>query len=460
VIVRWLVALLLAALPTPAEDTATRVHELLGRGEWRTALAQAERAAESAPDDVGARALLAEVLFRAGRLDRVETLLGPAASLPPRGLMTLGRLRQAQGRDEEAVGLFDAAVAAAPEDREILYAATEATATRQTAIERYERYLERSNGDRPERIESARGAIRVLRALGERKVWIRRARPERVELALERLWDPRTGAIQGFVVRGALGPGKPVPLLLDSGSGGLHVIERVARKHGFTPLSDASGFGGGGEQRHELTHGTFPTLELGGLRLDEVTATVRGGELDPTGRYHGILGLAAFEGYRVTLDLAQGRLALEPEPDDPTTPSSAAYWTVGGQWLTQVDLGGSEPALFLFDTGATSTIVDLGAASRLPQAILGPARGVTGFGGALSGARSISGITVSFQGTSTEGRTLAGVDLAQRSELSGIEVSGYLGLDLLNGTRIVIDTGRQRLRIEPSSPRGTKKRKR
>jgi hypothetical protein len=65
---------------------------------------------------------------------------------------------------------------------------------------------------------------------------------------------------------------------------------------------------------------------------------------------------------------------------------------------------------------------------------------VLGFGGAVSGARSASGVEVVFSGLRTGAKGLGAIDLSQRSRLAGVEVSGFIGLDLLDGAVLEIDT--------------------
>ena len=38
-------------------------------------------------------------------------------------------------------------------------------------------------------------------------------------------------------------------------------------------------------------------------------------------------------------------------------------------------------------------------------------------------------------------------DLTQRSRLGGVEISGFLGMDLLDGTTIVVDTRARRVAV-------------
>jgi hypothetical protein len=283
-----------------------------------------------------------------------------------------------------------------------------------------------------------------LKGLGERAVWVAEQRPERAEIPLTRIWDVATGTTQGFVLGAQLGDKKkPVPLLLDSGSPGLFVIRRAVRKTGFAPIAEQAQFGGGGGGRHRTTRGLFPTAALGELRFREALASSNRQEIDPTGRYHGVIGLAAFNGYRVTLDLAEDRLRLEPAPE---TAEGEPYWTVEGQWLVEGSIAG-RPGLFLLDTGATHTVVDVATVERIPGARLGAAVPVYGFGGRIAGARRVRQVEVAYQGLTTGVGPLSAIDLAARSRLGGVELTGFVGLDLLDGKRLVIDTVGRRVSV-------------
>lgn len=438
---------ILKADPGDAAAMDGRVRALLRMQRWQPALEEARRYADARTDAPRVRAVLGQALFRAGRLAEVEQAIGEIAArddAPARALVVLGRLRAAEGRDEQAIELMARAVAADPGDRDVLYWASGSTTTRGEAVERLERYLELAEGDDPDRIEAARTGVDVLRALGERAVWISEARPERAELPLTRLWDPGTGATQGFVVRVGLGKkGKPVPLLLDTGSPGLFVIQRAARKRGLDPVAVQSQFGGGGDQRHSSTRGLFATAAIGDLRFRDALASSNKQEMDPTGRFHGVIGLAVFNGYRVTLDLEDDKLLLEPPGE---IQGGDPYWTVEGQWLVEGSIGG-EPGLLLFDTGATNSIVDQATVERLPGARLSQSVTVHGFGGKIGGARRVQGVEIAFQGLATGTGPMSAIDLSGRSRVGGVELSGFIGLDLLDRKRIVIDTVNRRIAV-------------
>jgi tetratricopeptide (TPR) repeat protein len=424
-----------------------RIRSLLRLQRWRSALEESRRHAAALPERPRVQSVFAETLFRAGRLEEVEQVVGVIAARenpPARALAILGRLRGAEGREGDAVALMARAVAAAPDDRDVLYWASGFTSTRGEAVRRLETYLELAEGDDGDRIEAARSGVEVLRSLGERAIWVSEVRPERTEIPLSRIWDPATGMMQGYLIRAGLGENrKTTPLLLDTGSPGLFVIRRVARKRGFAVLAEQSQFGGGGDRRHRSERGIFPTATIGELRFSEALASSNKQEMDLTGRYHGLIGLAAFNGYRITLDLENDKLLLEPPGE---VAEGEPYWTVEGQWLVRGTVGG-EGCLLLLDTGATHTAVDRSTAERTPGVRLGAAVSVQGFGGQVEGARRVQGIEIAYQGLGTGAGPMNALDLSTRSSLGGVELCGFVGLDLLSGKRIVIDTAHRRINV-------------
>jgi hypothetical protein len=429
-----------------------RVRALLADQRWREAVEESARFVEARPDDRSIVTVRAEALFRAGLLDQVEELLRPLGrdgAAPARARMLLGRLREAQGRAGDAIAWMAAAVEADPEDREILYWASGSTASRAEALDLLRRYLARSAGDDPDRIEAARGSIDFYEQLGERPIWVSEDRPQRLEIPLQPLWDPYAGQVLGFLVDVRLGSKKkPVPMLLDSGSPGLFVIERAARKRGFQPLVEKTVFGGGGERRHQTRRGLFDSVAIGQLAFTSALATTSKVEMDPTGRYQGLLGLAAFNGYEVTVDFAERRLTLATRAKPVT--GGSPYWTVLGQLLVQVELGPELRGLFLLDSGATRSVVSTPWAERLPGARLGSPVRLQGFGGGLQGARALDGVELRFLGQATQRRGLRAVDLSVRSRLAGVEIAGFLGLDFLLRQPLVIDSARRTVRLLPA----------
>src|SRR5262249_10120952 len=145
-------------------------------------LAQEAPGAESAT-------VLGEALYRAGRIDEAGDALAPVAggadAVPARALAQLGLVRAAQGKDGDAASLLQPAATIAPGDPWVLWRAAGAAPTRAKASELLTAYLAHGSGENSDRLEGARGTLRLYGALGERKVWVPVSRPERLVIPLK-----------------------------------------------------------------------------------------------------------------------------------------------------------------------------------------------------------------------------------------------------------------------------------
>jgi hypothetical protein len=275
-------------------------------------------------------------------------------------------------------------------------------------------------------------------------------------LPLRLVWDDN-GRKLGYVVEARIGAkDKPVKLMLDTGSSGLFLVERMARKRGFEFLSEETAFGGGGDKRHRNRRGLFESFRLGELRFNAALAGTTRSELEPYGRYHGLLGIQALAGYRALLDLENQELVLTLEGETESNTAGEPFWMVSGQMLVNATARSGVAGLFLFDTGATWTILSKRFAASLEGVRFEPTTGVRGFGGAVEDASIVSGTAIGFGGLSSGENALRSFDMSVRSAVGGVEVSGFIGLDLLDEARITIDTVAQRVIVEP----GTKKKAR
>jgi Tfp pilus assembly protein PilF len=441
-----------AAIPTPNEPSAeaAAVRAALEREDWRAALDIAEAALAHTPHDLDLRTAFGEALWRAGEPERAEEVfegLVVGADAPPvRALVGLGLVRAARARFEDAVDLMARAVRAAPESPHVRYWAAGYQSDRAAAVEAMERYLAVAADEDPDRVEAVRGTLRLYRALGEREVWIPEERPTPVEVPLDRLRGI-DGRVTGWGVDVVLGERKrPLRVLFDTGSPGLYLSAKAASKRGFVPLSEETTFGGGGTGRHRSGRGLLSRFELGDVRFSSVLVSTTVDAIDDLGRYKGLLGVHAFDGYRVVIDLARGRLTLEQPPPEPE-PGGAPYWTVSGQILVRAESVGGPSGMFLLDTGATRTLLDREFAERIEVADLGRKARVRGYGGLLEDARVVDGAVVRFLDVETRGDRRNAVDLGWRSRLCGVQISGFLGLDVLGRNVVVLDTVHRRVWI-------------
>jgi hypothetical protein len=108
----------------------------------------------------------------------------------------------------------------------------------------------------------------------------------------------------------------------------------------------------------------------------------------------------------------------------------------------------AEQALFLFDTGASASVLDLQYAKGVPQAVLDEGASLSGYGGAIGRAYLVRGTRLEFQGLDTGDGLLRATDLSLRSHLGGVQLGGFLGLDLLGSRTVVVDTVSRRVKVK------------
>ncbi len=425
---------------------AGRIEAWIDADRWVEALDAAHGLGDRGREHGVLASAVGAALYRSGALEEArEVLARHAASgaLTPRGLTVLGLIRLAEGGGAEATELMRRALASDPADARLVLRSAEATTTRAEAAERLARYLEIGALDDEDRREGARGTLRGLEALGERQVWRALAAPETIVLRLQPLVGP-SGVPAAWTVSARLGPKRrPVRLLVDTGSGGVFLVDRAARRGGFEPLSEETAFGGGGAGKHRSGRGVVPSFALDGLQFLDALVSTTSVELDPQGRYLGVLGPGVLDEYRWVLDLRGGRLTLDHEVTEPVV--GVPYWTVAGQILVSAAARGAPPGLFLLDTGATQSVLDFDYLARVPGAQVTDRAPARGYGGTISGVRRVENVQLELLGRASRDPQLLAADLDTRSRLGGVEIAGYIGMDLLDGTVLVIDPRARRV---------------
>jgi hypothetical protein len=113
--------------------------------------------------------------------------------------------------------------------------------------------------------------------------------------------------------------------------------------------------------------------------------------------------------------------------------------------LVSASAGAGHDGLFLFDTGAYRSMVARSFAGSVPGVEVASAATVRTYGGDVQGASLVRGLKLRFLALEGAGGPVHASDLTQRSRLGGVEVSGFLGMDLLGTATIVVDTRARRV---------------
>ncbi len=460
-----------AASMTPAEALAGASRCALGSDQAARGLDLARRASAADPALPAARGALGEALIRAGELEEALALFAELAAAAPddaRAQLGLGRLRVAEGEAEAGIAALDRAHTLAPDDPDVLIRYAGAVTNRADAVRVLERWLALAGSDDPERRESIMSTLAAWKALGDRSVWTIEGPQQRTELPLRTISDspgsPPAGVIVELEAPAAGGKeGKRLRLrcLLDTGASGLYLSRRIAERLLRAEVSHGAVYGGGGSGRHETTRVILPAVQAGSLKFSDALAHIADGEVDRGDRYDAILGVDVFERFRTTLDLPGRKIVIEvPAPAGPGDPPPAGaiqVWSIEGQPLVRVGFNGEASGLMMLDTGADRTVLALAAAERI-QGIRRSRRSAPawGYGGAIGQVEDVSGLALRIPPIDEDRVSAVGIDLSRRSRLSGVEISGYLGLDHLRRCIIVLEPGQYRMSLAlPSAKRGS-----
>lgn len=432
--------------------------------DFRSALSLAEQAMRVAPDHAGATTAFGAALIRAGEPERALEVLGRAVTLAPdsaRAHLLNGWMLVASGDQEAGIAEIGRAHELAPDDPDVLFRYAGAVANRSDSLKILQRWLELSKGEDPDLVESIRGTVAFYKVLGDTPIWTLENAPKTTELPVRAI-SSGPGLTEGYLLEATAPAAKgekerEIRCLLDSGASGLFLSARMAGKLQVRPLATGTLFGGGGDRRHETTRVIVPRLRVGDVVFGSALAVVAEGEVDRSGRYDAIIGVDVFSGFRTTLDPRRRRLLLEMpgegEGGEVSEDGVIRIWNIEGQSLIRVGFNREARGLMMVDTGADRTVLSLDAAGGIHGIGRQKRRGNTfGFGGSIGTVEDITGLTLSFPGFERKRMFAIAIDLSWRSRLTGTEVAGYLGLDVLREFVLTFEPGQSRLRLTPVKP--------
>lgn len=430
-----------------------------GRGACE-ALARIDNQPEG-EEDADLLAFQGALAWRCGRPRAAHRAALRALALDPSATLawtTLGRLLEARFLPAAALSAFRQALKQDPEDPGALMGLARLTSQRPERLAALDRYLARGveRGEPPERMRAARESWLFVKELGDRRIWILERADLPADLAVEPLAS-RPGHLAGLVVRLRLGSEEQVPALWDSGASGLHLSPQLARRAGLESLAPATLVGGGGTKEHAVLRGVIPLLDLGPLAFREALGVVAAQSLHSQGAYQAILGVDILGGTRMTFQAGFSSIRIEeayalPPPDDPREADpwdleagEIPLYAVEGQLLVPVALegvGGNEEGLALIDTGASGSLIELETAERIGGLRRGGVAEARAYGGALPLQGTLARVTVRSGRLRHPLHRVSVIDLASRRMMTGVRVSGFLGLDLLSAQALTLDLAR------------------
>jgi tetratricopeptide (TPR) repeat protein len=427
--------------PIPPVAAAARARQLLNAGQ--TDLAERMvRAALAAGADDSLLCLSGEIQFRRARFPEAARDYEAAIALNPdnaRAWWGLGRIEQANFREQRARDLFSRAFVLNHRDIDIILAYADFVtdpASRSTLLDNVARL---ARVDQPERAERA-VAQRLIQERLQGRTPGRLASPYAAYRLPLSGFRPNSSAQDGILVAVRINGGKPLRLLVDTGARGMVIHARAARNLGLETIvaSRLTGLGdpGAAESRVALAR----RVEFGDLAFEECLVEVS--ERSLTAGADGVLGIDVFGRFKIGVDAREGVLQLTPFDDPAAAPPDALQASVAAVGmrnllLLKARVEGGKEGLFLVDTGAAFTAV---SREYLPPALpLGRPVELKGAQGPVDGAFRVAPLAFRVGGLALVEHTPLAVDLRSISQLEGIEIAGILGYSMLGKAPFTID---------------------
>ena len=277
--------------------------------------------------------------------------------------------------------------------------------------------------------------------------------------------------------------GKPARLLLDTGTSGILIGGKAAADAGLKGVSDIR-LSGVGDKPDAPAHVAWAdSLQIGEMQFRNCPVYV----IDRVPRdSDGIIGADVFSNFLIELDFPNSMLSLSPLPPRPgETPATAplhvggeepgtdtegkstaeggaggdskaasrfedrylapemhAYvqiFRIGHMLLVPTTIDEKSSKLFLLDTGAFDNTITPAAAREVTKIHRAPRIDVRGLNGDVKKVYVADQVTLDFGHLRQTVPNIVSIDMSRTSRQVGTEISGTLGMAMLNLLRVRID---------------------
>ncbi len=448
--VRYLLMLSAAVLwAGPLDDTLATGRKALAADGVATAWKLAQKALADAPESAEAHEFAGEVRFRRGEFAEADAEFKAALEWNQRLALAwwgLGRVAECTSMNKTAVEDFHRAYELNPKDPRILgtWILRLKGQERIDALNRYEAML---TGDR-DVLDELRQRAELAKAMNGRPVMTLASPYKTAEVPLQAFVSGATH-LRRFGLD-VLVNGKAARLVLDTGAAGILLSHPAAERVGLSRVADATvrGIGDNGK----MTGGFRAIAER--FRIGDVEyhdAAISVADQSFVGIEDGLIGSNVLGEFLITLDFAGGKLRLEPLPGyhpgeefadrtvSPQMESATRVFRFGHLLLVPTRVGNASNRLFVLDTGAASTLISyqLGAAeSNVNHDDKMTLRGVNG---RVGDVYQTGNLVLEFAGFEQKNLGMTALDTWQLSHRLGTEISGFLGLPVLDLFTLTID---------------------
>jgi predicted aspartyl protease len=440
----------------PLDDTLATGRKALAADGVATAWRIAQKAIADAPESAEAHEFAGEVRFRRGEFAEADAEFKAALEWNPRFALAwwgLGRVAECTSMNKTAVEDFHRAYELNPNDPRILatWILRLSGQERIDALNRYEALLKAAgaNGTADRNVlEELRQRVELAKAMNGRAGMTLASPYKTVEVPLEAFVSgathQRTFGLEVLV------NGKPARLVLDTGAAGILLSHPAAERVGLTRVADATVRGIGDNAK--MTGGYRAIAER--FRIGDVEyrdAAISVGDQSFIGIEDGLIGSNVLGEFVITLDFAGGKLRLDPLPGyhpgeefqdrtvSPQMESATRVFRFGHLLLVPARVGNASNRLFVLDTGAASTLISYELAATVSNVNRDDQMALRGLNGRVGDVYQTGNLTLEFAGFEQKNLGMTAFDTWQLSHRLGTEISGFLGLPVLDLFTLTID---------------------
>jgi predicted aspartyl protease len=431
----------------PLDDALATGRKALEHDGVATAWKIAQKALGDAPDSAAAHEFAGEVLFRRGQFALADAEFKNAVGLDPRLAMAwwgLGRLAACASMNKTATEDFRRAYELNPKDPRILAAWIPRLRGRERASA-LETYLAAVGATQES--EDLRQRIELVKALDGRQVTVL-ASPYRASEIPLRAFDDGATHMRRYGVE-VLANGSPVKLVLDTGASGVVMSRPAADRAGLERLSASTVRGVGDNAKGSSGYRALAEhFKVGDVEYRDALISVT--EQTIPGIEDGLIGSDVFFEFLITLDFAGGKLRLDPLPgyrpgdelqdrvESPEMRDAARVFRFGHMLLLPVRVGSRE-GLFLLDTGAARTMMSYDLAAEVSKLNHDDKTKIGGLSGKVGDVYQTGNVMLEFAGFAQKNLAMTAIDTWELSHRLGTEMSGFLGLPVLDLFTLTID---------------------
>ena len=429
----------------PFEDTLATGRKALANDGVATAWRIAQKAVADAPDSAPAHEFAGEVLFRRGDFAQANEEFTNAAELNrqlARAWWGLGRVAECAAMSRTAVDDYKRAYELDPKDPAI----AAAWILRLHGKERDSAFQAYQAAAGTAELKDLQQQIELAKALDGREIMALASPYRASQIPLRSFVSDathmRTYGLQVMV------NGTAVNLVLDTGAAGIVLSQPAAERAGLARVAESTVQGiGDGAKPAESYRAIAEHFRAGDVEYRNALVNVTGQSL--AGVEDGLIGANVFSEFLITLDFGGGKLRLDPLPgyragelqdrmDIPAMRNATRAFRFGHVLLIPAKVN-SHPGLFVLDTGAARTLMSYDMAAEASNVNRDERTGIRGLSGRVGDVYRTGTVMLEFGGFEQRNMGMTAIDTWMLSHRLGTEISGFLGLPVLDFFTLTID---------------------